>query len=103
MSSLKATVGSIFNTVSSTAVALTNLVGTANEGVNMLNNYVETASKKQVLEQKVDLHTHRNILIEESAMKQAERRIKIAEYSKKSEEHSNFMKAGIDEFSTLLS
>jgi hypothetical protein len=66
--------GSVLGTIEKTANTITNVVGTLDAGVSMLNSYVRLHSDQQKDKHIIERATSRDQLLEESALVQAERR-----------------------------
>lgn len=66
--------GSVLGTIEKTANTVTNIVGTLDAGVSMLNSYVKLHSEQQRDKHIIEREVSRDILLEESALQQAERR-----------------------------
>lgn len=65
-------------TVAKTANTITNIVGTVDAGVSMLNSFVTLHSDLQKDKQIIEREVSRNQLLEDSALRQAERRLEIS-------------------------
>lgn len=66
--------GSVLGTIEKTASTITNVVGTIDAGVSMLNSFVKLHSEQQKDKHIIERETSREQLLEESALIQAERR-----------------------------
>lgn len=66
--------GSVLGTIEKTANTVTNIVGTLDAGVSMLNSYVRLHSDQQKDKHIIEREVSRDILLEDSALQQAERR-----------------------------
>jgi hypothetical protein len=74
MATSRIALGSVLGTISKTASTLTNIVGTVDAAVGMLNSYVSLHSEQQQDKHIIERATARDQLLEESALVQAERR-----------------------------
>lgn len=77
MATARIALDSVLGTVSKTASTLTNVVGTIDAGVSMLNSFVQLHSEQQRDKHIIERETSRDLLLEESALVQAERRAEL--------------------------
>lgn len=96
MSTAKFTIGAIFGAVTNTADTIGNTLGTVNTAVNMANAYISNAAAKQRLDNNVDLATYTDKLEENVAMEETERRVKIIEFTSKSDQHAKLYQDALD-------
>ena len=80
MATSRIAVGSLLGMVQQTANTVTNIVGTVDASVSMLNSYVARHSTMQREKNLVELHLHKTRLIEDTAKEITERREEIAKY-----------------------
>jgi hypothetical protein len=74
MATARIALDSVLGTVSKTASTITNVVSTVDAGVSMLNSFVQLHSEQQKDKHIIERETSRDLLLEESALVQAERR-----------------------------
>lgn len=91
--SIKLTFGSILTTVTSTADALTGVVGAANSAIGMANRYVNAAAVKQQAEIERDLDQHEQVLDAQFAIEGVKRQIQINEFTSASALHKQLFEA----------
>lgn len=102
MATARMTVGTVFETVSNAAVAVSTVLGTGIKAVNMLDTYVSDASKKQNLRSIIEMEQFEVKLVEEVAMEDTQRHLKIQEFCSQSTEQGNLYKSNFDRLQKLL-
>ena len=79
---VRMTAGTLLGTVNSAATTVADTFGTATKAVGMLNRYVTKMSDKQIIRDKLEMHTFTKKLAEETAMQDAIRAKGILEFCK---------------------
>jgi hypothetical protein len=92
---------SLLGTVTSTANAVTGVVTTLADSVDILHNYVNRHKVMQSDKNLVELKTYRSKLIEDTADELAERR-KVARQKLKDPVYAELHKAAFDEIAALF-
>ncbi|MGE8135738.1 hypothetical protein ACQKO5_19195 [Novosphingobium subterraneum] len=82
MANARIAVGSILSTVSDTANAVSGIVNTVSNSLDMANAFVRHQQEKQRFDQKVDLYLHQERKLEEISLETAERKKKIEDHCK---------------------
>ena len=78
MAKANVALGAVLGTVTDTANTISGAVNTISNSLSMLNNYVAHQQKKQVISQKVDLHSYKTRLLEDTSIEEAKRKEEIA-------------------------
>ena len=100
--SLRMTAGSLLGTINEATTTVADTFGTATKAVGMLNRYVTKLSDKQIIQDKLDMHTFTKKLAEETAMQDAVRAKGIKEFCK-DETNRELYSAAYDEIVEILS
>lgn len=87
MSTARMTFGTVLGTVSTSAVAISTIIGTGVKGINMLEKFVDDAADKQIERSLLDMESFRVRLLEEVSQEDTERGIKLEEFMAKSASH----------------
>lgn len=99
---VRMTAGTLLGTVNEAATTVADTFGTATKAVGMLNRYVTKLSDKQIIRDKLDMHTFTKKLAEETAMADAVRAKGIKEFCKDAE-NQQLYSAAYDEIVEILS
>ncbi|MCW6831736.1 hypothetical protein [Salmonella enterica] len=99
---VRMTAGTLLGTVNEAATTIADTFGTATKAVGMLNRYVTKLSDKQIIRDKLDMHTFTKKLAEETAMADAVRAKGILEFCK-DEQNAQLYKESYDEIVEILS
>ena len=99
---VRMTAGSILGTINEATTTVADTFGTATKAVGMLNRYVTKLSDKQIIQDKLDMHTFTKKLAEETAMQDAVRAKAIKEFCKDSE-NAQLYETAYDEIVAILS
>lgn len=99
---VRMTAGTLLGTVNEAATTVADTFGTATKAVGMLNRYVTKLSDKQIIRDKLDMHTFTKKLAEETAMADAVRAKGIKEFCK-DETNRELYSAAYDEIVEILS
>lgn len=102
MSTARMTFGTVLGTVSDAAVAVSTVLGTGIKGIQMLDQYVSDASDKQKLRSLVDMESFEVRLVEEIAMEDTERQLKLKEFMSKSQDTAELFKLNHDRITKLI-
>lgn len=95
------TIGTLLGSVNEAANTVADTFSTATKAVGMVNNYVSTAAEKQRVRNKLELASFTNQLLEEKAMEDTVRRIKIEEFCK-DENNATYFQESYDKLAELL-
>lgn len=87
MATSRATLGSIFAAVQSTATTVTNTVQVLDTTVNGMNGFVEDKMERAAIRRKGTFATFKEQLHREVAQEEADSTLKVEEYMNKSESH----------------
>lgn len=98
---LRMTAGSILGTINEATTTVADTFGTATKAVGMLNRYVTKLSDKQIIQDKLDMHTFTKKLAEETAMQDAIRAKGILEFCK-DEQNKSLYEASYNEIVDIL-
>lgn len=90
---VRMTAGTLLGTVNEAATTIADTFGTATKAVGMLNRYVTKQSDKQIIRDKLEMHTFTKKLAEETAMQDAIRKKGIKEFCKDEESKEFFLEA----------
>ena len=82
MANTRVAVGSVLATVSDTANAVSGVVNTVSNSLDMVNTFVRHQQEKQRFDQTIDLVLHKERKIEEISLESAERKKKIEDHCK---------------------
>lgn len=99
---VRMTAGTLLGTVNEAATTIADTFGTATKAVGMLNRYVTKMSDKQIIRDKLEMHTFTKKLAEETAMNDAVRAKGILEFCK-DEQNAQLYKESYDEIVSILS
>jgi predicted ATPase len=102
MATMRLTLGTVLDTVSTTANSVTGILNTVNNSVAMANRYVEEASENQRIRQKADRLTFVDGLRKEKAEELARSNKRIEEMCSKDEVYAKHYAAAYDLFGYLL-
>lgn len=102
MSTARMTFGTVLGTVSTTAVAVSTVIGTGVKGINMLEKFVDDAAEKQTLRSKLDMESFQVRLVEEVAMEDTERGLKLEEFMSKTPKHAELYKSNYERLQKIL-
>lgn len=101
MSTARTALSSLFGTVNSTAITLTETVATIGTAVGMANSYITLQAEKQKLDHKVERAVYKNVLIENAAMQEAERKKSILAFCE-DETNAKLFAEAFNQFSDIL-
>ncbi|MDR5839337.1 hypothetical protein [Caballeronia sp. LZ034LL] len=102
MASARMTLGTIFGTVSDTAVAVSTTLGAVTQGVEMLDNYVKEAVYKQQQRSIAEMSSFNEKLMEELAQEDTVRQIAVQEFMGKSNKHRELYMANYNRLGRVL-
>jgi hypothetical protein len=102
MSTARMTFGTILGTVSTSAVAISTVIGTGVKGINMLEKFVDDAATKQHKRSLLDMESFQTRLLEEVAQEDAERGLKLDEFMSKSAQHRELYKLNYERLAAVL-
>ena len=103
MASLRMTVGTVFDTVGTTAVAASTAINMVVHGINIADAYVKQASKDQQDRMAGHRLTFQEKLKEELATEDSSRQLKVAEFRAKSELHATLYDQNYARYDALFS
>ena len=99
---VRMTAGTLLGTVNEAATTVADTFGTATKAVGMLNRYVTKMSDKQIIRDKLEMHTFTKKLAEETAMNDAVRAKGILEFCK-DKQNAELYEASYNEIVEILS
>ena len=102
MTTAKATLGSVLETISQTANSVTSILNVTTKGIGMLDAMVTKVSSEQKLRHKADAATFVNNLIRECSEAEANADLQVITFCSKSEDHKRLYENAFNEFSALL-
>jgi hypothetical protein len=97
MANLRLTLGAVFGAVMSSADAVTNTLGTVNEGIGMLNRSVSDAASNQAVRSEYDKKVFKATVRQDKAKELAVSRLEIKKFCGQSDDHEALFAAAFDE------
>lgn len=102
MSTTRMTLGSVLNTVQTTASTVTNVLDTANAAIGMVSSYVEQAATHQKQRQIADNESFLVNLINEKAIEDSNALLAVDKFISQSTRHKELFASRHDAYTALL-
>ena len=102
MATARLTLGSVLNTVNTTATTVTSTLDAASKAVGMLNAYVENAASHQKARIAIDNEDFIESLVREKAQERTESTLRVQKYISQSPEHAKAYQEAYETYSKLL-
>ena len=100
--SVRASLGALFGTVSAAANTVTSTMNSAERGISMVDRYISTQETKQKARHKAELERFKDVLIEEMSREDAERKVAVEKFCALSPQHAHHYAQAYDRYTALL-